>query len=120
MENSEEKPLWKILREFLRKFIDFVCDVLRELNRHAKFHGISHIVNTRLHPLERVLWLLLVSISLYIIFRIGYSQVTRFIEKPTVISIDRSKIENIFGDFSDTYIFDSMQTIVVGTEQFQP
>lgn len=91
MENfpAQEKPFWESIREIFCKFIDLVCNVLRELNRHAKFHGISHVVNTRLHPLERILWLTLVSTSFYIIFRIGYFQVTRYIDKPTVISIDR-------------------------------
>jgi Amiloride-sensitive sodium channel len=69
--------------------IESVCDIARELNKFARLHGISHIVNKRLHPIERFLWFLFVSASFYFIFRIGYSQIIRYKANPTVISIER-------------------------------
>jgi hypothetical protein len=79
----------KLGLKIITNAIESVCNVIRDLNHFAKLHGISHIVNKRLHPIERFLWLLCVSASFYFIFRIGYSQITRYKANPTVISIER-------------------------------
>lgn len=86
---SEDKNVLADVLAVLENTIESICDVARELNRYAKLHGISHIVNKRLHPIERFLWFTFVSSSFYFIFRIGYSQISRYGANPTVISIER-------------------------------
>lgn len=73
--------LWKSMRELMQ--------LVAELNKRGKLHGIDHFVNTKYHSLERLLWFTLVIAAFYGVFYVGNNQMERYRANPTVISLER-------------------------------
>ncbi|XP_018327615.1 sodium channel protein Nach-like [Agrilus planipennis] len=71
--NKKEKPL---------KITDFSSD-------YTTVHGVNHIFNFKTLLIERVCWVLAVSFCFYGLCVIGLSNIRRFRENPTVISIEK-------------------------------
>ncbi|XP_045514088.1 pickpocket protein 11-like [Pieris brassicae] len=67
-----------------RKVFNYVKDGLR----NATTHGLSYIVNDRIHPFERIFWMIGFLIALLLIVILLTIQFSRYIEAPTVISVD--------------------------------
>lgn len=63
--------------------------IIGELNKRGKLHGIDHFVNQKYHPLERLFWFSLVAAAFYGVFYIGNNQMERYRANPTVISLER-------------------------------
>ena len=74
---------------WLTTILEKLLLTVAELNKHAKLHGINHLVNQKHHPLERLLWFTLVIAAFYGVFYIGNNQMKRYRANPTVISLER-------------------------------
>lgn len=66
-----------------------LMQLVGDLNKHIKLHGIDHFVNQKYHPLERILWFALVVAAFFGVFYIGNKQAERYRANPTVISLER-------------------------------
>lgn len=55
----------------------------------STIHGLNHIAERKRHFLERLLWFVLVVISSYWIANLSSQALVRYIENPTVISMER-------------------------------
>lgn len=86
---AKKRVSWKRISVVTSHYLETLNEYVTELNKHAKLHGIDHVVNKRYHPLERLFWLALVIAASYGIFSIGNSQMERYRANPTVISIER-------------------------------
>ncbi|CAO1346128.1 unnamed protein product [Diamesa serratosioi] len=75
----------KIILNFFASILKFI----EELNKRANIHGLQHAVNTKLHPLERLVWLAFVAVACYGVYSIGQKQLDRYDANPTVISLER-------------------------------
>lgn len=53
------------------KIFATILKFIEELNKRANIHGLQHAVNTKLHPLERIVWLLFVVGACYGVYSIG-------------------------------------------------
>ncbi|CAG4935159.1 unnamed protein product [Colias eurytheme] len=56
--------------------------------RNATTHGLSYLVNDRIYLFERIFWLFSFIVSIALIFLLLIAQYQRFIEAPTVVSVD--------------------------------
>lgn len=57
----------KVILNFFASILKFI----EELNKRANIHGLQHAVNTKLHPLERLVWLAFVVAACYGVYSIG-------------------------------------------------
>lgn len=57
----------KIILNFFASILKFI----EELNKRANIHGLQHALNTKLHPLERLVWLGFVGAACYGVYSIG-------------------------------------------------
>lgn len=89
---AKRRVFWKAISGVTSGYLETLNEYVTELNKHAKLHGIDHVVNKRYHPLERLFWLALVISASYGIFSIGNSQMERYRANPTVISIERGTL----------------------------
>ncbi|XP_022131157.2 pickpocket protein 11-like [Pieris rapae] len=67
-----------------RKVFNYVKDGLR----NATTHGLSYVVNDRIHPFERIFWMIGFLIAFTLIMLLLTIQFSRYIDAPTVISVD--------------------------------
>lgn len=59
----------------------------------SSIHGFTHIAATKRHPVEILIWWLLVAAAVYGAFILSSLTLTRYIENPTVISMERDRFE---------------------------
>lgn len=71
--------------EEVRCFHDFLAKVCHKSN----IHGLKFIFNLKLHPIERLLWLIAVGVTGFYSYNISMSQYARYVANPTVISLER-------------------------------
>lgn len=57
----------------------------------SAIHGFNHITKKGYHPLERLLWLVLVSYAAYQTVSISKISLDRYQDNPTVISLERDR-----------------------------
>lgn len=57
----------------------------------STIHGFNHITRTGHHPLERLIWIVLVACAAYEIVVVSNISLDRYRENPTVISIERDR-----------------------------
>ncbi|XP_030388356.1 sodium channel protein Nach [Scaptodrosophila lebanonensis] len=66
-----------------------VVEIASQAGAATSLLAISLTVNRRLHPCERLLWLLILLLSIYTALMLSDLQRQRFLTSPTVISVDR-------------------------------
>lgn len=60
-----------------------------ELCEKTEIHGLNFIMNHKLHTIERIGWFCLFAVACYGAWSISATQYDRFIDNPTVISLER-------------------------------
>lgn len=90
-ETQKNKFNVKNVTQVISSIVDKLIQIVAELNKRGKLHGIDHFVNIKYHPLERFLWLSLICAAFGGVFFIGNSQMERFRANPTVISLERGR-----------------------------
>lgn len=59
----------------------------------STIHGFNHLTAKRRHPIEIILWLLLISTAIYGVVKISKLTLDRYRKNPTVISMERDRFE---------------------------
>lgn len=84
--NCFKKLKFGILLKYLNGILDFLVTILSI----STIHGLNHIIKKGYHPVERFIWLILVSVSAYAVFSVSKISLDRYKENPTVISVERN------------------------------
>ncbi|XP_045765303.1 sodium channel protein Nach-like [Maniola jurtina] len=79
---NDKKKLSHVLMERFKNYIVLFLE-------SSSIHGLNHFVNVGRHPCEVVLWVTMVSLSLYVTVYISWTTWVRYQSSPTVISMDR-------------------------------
>uniref|UniRef100_T1GCI2 Ion transport domain-containing protein n=1 Tax=Megaselia scalaris TaxID=36166 RepID=T1GCI2_MEGSC len=66
---------------------------LTEAGKVSGVLALRQIANRTLHPLERLFWLLLILAAIYGVNLLTKTQIHRYAESPTVISLDRDYLD---------------------------
>uniref|UniRef100_A0A1B0FV54 Putative sodium channel protein nach rhagoletis zephyria n=1 Tax=Lutzomyia longipalpis TaxID=7200 RepID=A0A1B0FV54_LUTLO len=82
---SLKELLCSIWRFFLKLYFGY----LRRMNEVSQTHGVNYILDERLHPLERLVWVVIVISAFCGAISIGSNQLGRYNANPTVISLER-------------------------------
>ncbi|GAB0089965.1 uncharacterized protein DMENIID0001_045940 [Sergentomyia squamirostris] len=75
----------KILKAFLKGYFMYI----KRVDSVSQTHGVHHILNEKLHPIERLFWVSLVISAFSGGIVIAHIQWIRYIANPTVISLER-------------------------------
>lgn len=57
----------------------------------STIHGFNHITKSGYHPIERLIWLILVAFAAYEVANVSKISLDRYKENPTVISMERDR-----------------------------
>lgn len=63
-------------------------DLLHTCAEESSVHGLPHLVAKERHWLERVIWAVIVVISIYCSYAVCLSTWTRYQENPTVLTLE--------------------------------
>ncbi|RZC34463.1 pickpocket protein 11-like [Asbolus verrucosus] len=77
---AARKSRTKMLVDFIKMFIT-----------QSSIHGLPHITAQKRHPVEIVIWVTLVTAAVYGAFVLSSMTLRRYIENPTVISVERDR-----------------------------
>lgn len=77
--------IFVIVTTEVKLFLTFVAHFFEKSN----IHGIKFIFSTKLHPLERLMWLALFFLTCWGAYSISSKQYERYVANPTVISLER-------------------------------
>lgn len=89
MEQGRQEDRKRILRQRITKEIVSFHDFLAKVCHKSNIHGVKFIFNLKLHPIERLLWLIAVGVTCYYSYNISIRQYERYVANPTVISLER-------------------------------
>ncbi|CAO1321716.1 unnamed protein product [Diamesa tonsa] len=89
LNKSKNRVTAGTVNRIILNFFASILKFIEELNKRANIHGLQHAVNTKLHPLERLVWLAIVVAACYGVYSIGQKQLDRYDANPTVISLER-------------------------------
>lgn len=88
--NKDEKAE-KLKRVFRKGFliVETVYELIGEALEKSNIHGIKMVFSTKLHPVERLVWLVLFMFTCFGAYSISSRQFARYAANPTVISLER-------------------------------
>lgn len=84
-EDSKARKVFLIVISQAKSFYKFFGEFCDKSN----IHGLKYIFSSKLHPIERLVWLLCFVLTCYGAQAIGNKQYQRFVANPTVISLER-------------------------------
>lgn len=69
--------------------VQIVFKYFGEFTEKTNIHGVRYIFDNRLHLVERLFWLILISVTFWAALSISTTQYERYVANPTVISLER-------------------------------
>lgn len=84
MAQGANHPIRTVFSE-IKVFFSFLAKAGKESN----IHGLKYIFSSNIHPVERILWVLVFFASCYAAYSISSQQYNRYVANPTVISLER-------------------------------
>ncbi|KAI9583924.1 hypothetical protein GQX74_010259 [Glossina fuscipes] len=87
--NCKESSALKVSTK-LKKIIQTVNAFLTGFLNESTIHGVKYVAKSELTSIEKFMWLLLVTISMYFSITIGLQSVDKYYTKSTVVGLERN------------------------------